>query len=171
MERKVTVKQHALDKTWTDEKGATLRVVCAQSNTFGEKDFKVEAIAELVSPADAPFRKEAVRTTKSISGDDTAGFEDAAGQIVRIMQTRRAIPSTAARPYTEFSTPFVNGITIGSFKQPDKPSVYFFDITSGNGPFRFLIGDQDQLEEFRYFFRQVSSFNEAICQQRGAQAA
>src|SRR5207244_1803979 len=112
-----------------------------------------------------------VRTTRSISGEDTVAFEDAAGQIVKIVQTRRAFPSASPRPYMELSTPFVDGISIGSFKQPDKPSVYFLDVANGNEPFRFLVGDQDQLEELRYLFREVCSFNQAICQRQSAQAA
>src|SRR6266568_3708459 len=166
MERKVTIKQRVVEKTWTDENGATLTAVRVHSNTSGEKDFEVKAELELIFPARAPFRKNPLRSLKMISGEDAAGFEDAAARIVKIVQARSLFPPTSPRPHTELSTPFVTCMTIGSFKQPDKPTVYFLEVDNGNDPLRFSIGDQEQLEELRYFFRQVNDFHQSICQQR-----
>ena len=168
MERKVTIKQRILDKTWKDEKGATLRMTSVHSNTSGEKDFTVQAEIELISPAETPFRKDAVRTVVTIPGEDTSAFEESAGSIVKIVQARNVYTPTSPRPYVELSTPFVDGVTIGSSKEPAKPTVYFFEFHNNAVPIRFLIGDQDQLEEFRYFFRQVNEYHQSICQQRAA---
>jgi hypothetical protein len=171
MERKVTLKQHVWDQTFTDKNSAAVRILGLQSNTLQQKDFKIEAIMELSVPAEPPFKPEAVRITKTIPGDAMAAFQDAARAILQVIQLRNASPWPASRKYTEFSSPFVEGITVGAFKPIDEPSSYFLELATGNGPCRFIIGDQDQLEEFRYIFRELSSFHEAICQQRGAQVA
>jgi hypothetical protein len=162
MIHKVTIKQHLFEQSWEDNAKANLQAIVFQTHTVGEKNFEVKLRLEFRFTDRESKDERIVRFTREVSAEKTEVFDDAAGVILKIVETRRILPSASQQGHTELTTPLVDGIRIGSVKEPNKPSEYFLDVEGDQGTFRFLLGDKARLEELRYVFNKTSALGDAI---------
>lgn len=164
MERKVTVTQRLLEKDRGDATGSTLRMSVMQSHTVGQKNFQIDLRLDFEFFHDGPQGKTTTNINRVISGADCGVFSDAAREIVKIVETSRAFPTSTPRPHTEYTTELVQDLRIGSVKSTNQPSEYFLDVEDNGKPFRYMIGDRDWLDEIRYMFSQAHEYHLSLQQ-------
>ena len=151
----VVLMQHLSNKEFRDETTKnTLRVLATSTQIVGKQGIQRVLTVEIENDL-RQDNGDKLRISKTLSDGDPKRIDNASIEVVRTVENFRPV---FPRLLAELSASAGDGITVGALKREGEKRTCFVELADSGRRLRCIVGDFEQLYEFRVALTHAANF-------------